>query len=127
MKRLPVVRHLTANRARAKYRACRHPTERTRWHALRLLLRTDGARTPAPPTPARPTRRPAGGGKELPTPGEAAAAGEPGPASRGVGRGRGPARAQADRPPGLVVPGPPAAVVRADPVRVAVRVRLRPA
>jgi transposase len=47
MRRLPVVRHLTANQARAKYRACRHPVEKTRWHALWLLLRTDRVRTPA--------------------------------------------------------------------------------
>src|SRR5262245_44000300 len=47
MKRLPVVRHLTANQARAKYRACRHPVENVRWHALWLLLRTDEPRTPA--------------------------------------------------------------------------------
>jgi transposase len=47
MKRLPVERHLTANGARAKYRACRHPIEKTRWHAIWLLLRTDPVRTPA--------------------------------------------------------------------------------
>jgi transposase len=47
MKRLPVVRHLTANQARAKYRACRHPIEKTRWHAIWLLLRTDEPRPPA--------------------------------------------------------------------------------
>ena len=47
MKRLPVVRHLRSNQARAKYRACRHPIEKTRWHALWLLLRTDPVRTPA--------------------------------------------------------------------------------
>lgn len=47
MKRLPVERHLAANQARAKYRACRHPIEKTRWHAIWLLLRTDGPRTPA--------------------------------------------------------------------------------
>src|SRR5436309_684822 len=47
MKRLPVVRHLTANRARAKYRACRHPVEKVRWHAVWLLLRADESRTPA--------------------------------------------------------------------------------
>jgi transposase len=47
MKRLPVVRHLTANQARAKYRACRHPVEKTRWHAVWLLLQTDEPRTPA--------------------------------------------------------------------------------
>jgi transposase len=47
MHRLPVVRHLTAPQARAKYRACRHPVEKVRWHALWLLLRTDEPRTPA--------------------------------------------------------------------------------
>src|SRR5262245_27170573 len=47
MKRLPVERHLTANQARAKYRACRHPVEKTRWHAVWLLLRADEPRTPA--------------------------------------------------------------------------------
>lgn len=47
MRRLPVERHLTANQARARYRACRHPVEKTRWHAIWLLLRTDQPRTPA--------------------------------------------------------------------------------
>jgi transposase len=47
MQRLPVVRHLTANQARAKYRACRHPVEKVRWHAVWLLLRIDEPRTPA--------------------------------------------------------------------------------
>lgn len=47
MQRLPVVRHRTANQARAKYRACRHPIEKVRWHALRPLLRADDPRTPA--------------------------------------------------------------------------------
>jgi transposase len=47
MQRLPVVRHATANQARAKYRACRHPIEKVRWHALWLLLRADRPRTPA--------------------------------------------------------------------------------
>jgi transposase len=47
MKRLPVERHLTANQARAKYRACRHPVEKTRWHAIWLLLRADEPRPPA--------------------------------------------------------------------------------
>src|SRR4051794_11238380 len=47
MKRLPVVRHLSADRAEAEYRACRHPVEKTRWHAIWLLLRTDPVRTPA--------------------------------------------------------------------------------
>jgi transposase len=47
MKRLPVERHLTADPARDRYRACRHPIEKTRWHAVWLLLRTDEPRTPA--------------------------------------------------------------------------------
>jgi transposase len=47
MQRLPVVRHRTANHARAKYRACRHPVEKVRWHAIWLLLRADEPRTPA--------------------------------------------------------------------------------
>src|SRR5262245_6652399 len=47
MQRLPVVRHATANQARAKYRACRRPIEKTRWHAVWLLLRADQPRTPA--------------------------------------------------------------------------------
>jgi transposase len=47
MKRLPVVRHLSAERAEAQYRACGHPIEKTRWHALWLLLRTDPVRSPA--------------------------------------------------------------------------------
>jgi len=47
MKRLPVVRHLSAEEAGAEYRACRHPIEKTRWHAIWLLLRTDAPRTPA--------------------------------------------------------------------------------
>jgi transposase len=47
MRRLPVVRHRTARQAWAKYRSCRHPVEKTRWHAIWLLLRTDEPRTPA--------------------------------------------------------------------------------
>jgi transposase len=47
MKRLPVEAHLTANQVEAEYRACRHPIEKTRWHAIWLLLRTDPIRTPA--------------------------------------------------------------------------------
>src|SRR5262245_58267331 len=47
MQRLPVERHLTADQARAQYRACRHPIEKLRWHAVWLLLRTDEPRTPA--------------------------------------------------------------------------------
>ena len=44
---LPFVRHRTVNQLRAKYRACRHPVEKVRWHALWLLARTDEPRTPA--------------------------------------------------------------------------------
>jgi transposase len=47
MRRLPVERHVTADQARARYRACRHPVEKTRWHAIWLLLRPDRRRTPA--------------------------------------------------------------------------------
>jgi transposase len=45
--RIPFVRHRTANQIRAKYRACRHPVEKARWHAVWLLARTDEPRTPA--------------------------------------------------------------------------------
>jgi transposase len=44
---LPFVRHRTVNQLRSKYRACRHPVEKVRWHALWLLARTDEPRTPA--------------------------------------------------------------------------------
>lgn len=47
MKRLPVLRHRTARQAWTKYRACRCPVAKVRWHALWLLLRTDEPRTPA--------------------------------------------------------------------------------
>ena len=47
MHRLPVVRHRTARHAWAKYRSCRHPVEKARWHLVWLLLRTDEPRTPA--------------------------------------------------------------------------------
>ena len=47
MRRLPVIRHRTPWQAWAKYRACRHPVEKTRWHLVWLLLRTDEPRTPA--------------------------------------------------------------------------------
>ena len=47
MARIPFVRHRTANQLRAKYRACRHPVEKVRWHAVWLLARTDERRTPA--------------------------------------------------------------------------------
>jgi len=44
---LPFVRHRTAKQIRAKYRSCRHPIEKVRWHAIWLLSRTDEPRTPA--------------------------------------------------------------------------------
>ena len=47
MHRLPVLRHRTARQAWAKYRSCRHPAEKTHWHLIWLLLRTDEPRTPA--------------------------------------------------------------------------------
>jgi transposase len=47
MQRLPIIRHRTARQAWAKYRACRHPVEKTRWHLVWLLLRADEPRTPA--------------------------------------------------------------------------------
>ena len=47
MNRIPFVRHKTVNQILAKYRASRHPIERTRWHAIWLLARTDEPRTPA--------------------------------------------------------------------------------
>ena len=47
MPRLPFVRHLTERQILRKYRACRHPVEKTRWHAVWLLARTDEDRTPA--------------------------------------------------------------------------------
>ena len=47
MARLPFVRHLTERQILRRYRACRHPVEKTRWHAIWLLARTDEDRTPA--------------------------------------------------------------------------------
>lgn len=47
MTRIPFVRHRTANQLRQKYRACRHPVEKVRWHAVWLLARIDEPRTPA--------------------------------------------------------------------------------
>ena len=47
MNRIPFVRHKSVNQIRAAYRACRHPVEKTRWHALWLLARTDEPRSPA--------------------------------------------------------------------------------
>jgi transposase len=45
--RIPFVRHRTANQILRKYRACRHPVEKVRWHAVWLLARTDEPRSPA--------------------------------------------------------------------------------
>ena len=42
-----MIRHRTPRQAWAKYRACRHPVEKTRWHLIWLLLQTDELRTPA--------------------------------------------------------------------------------
>lgn len=42
---LSFIRHRTQHQIRAKYRACRHPIEKTRWHAIWLLSRTDQHRT----------------------------------------------------------------------------------
>lgn len=47
MKRIPFVRHRTVNQIFRKYRACRHPVEKVRWHAIWLLARADQPRTPA--------------------------------------------------------------------------------
>ena len=47
MARIPFARHRTVNQIRQTYRACRHPIEKVRWHALWLLARTDEPRTPA--------------------------------------------------------------------------------
>ena len=47
MARIPFVRHLPVRKVRYKYRACRHPVEKVRWHALWLLARTDDPRSPA--------------------------------------------------------------------------------
>lgn len=47
MARIPFVRHRTVNQIVNKYRACRHPVEKVRWHAIWLLARTDEVRTPA--------------------------------------------------------------------------------
>jgi transposase len=44
--RIPFVRHLPVGKLRYKYRACRHPVEKVRWHAVWLLARTDEPRTP---------------------------------------------------------------------------------
>src|SRR4051812_4877795 len=47
MARIPFVRHRTVNQIVNKFRACRHPVEKARWHAVWLLARTDHPRTPA--------------------------------------------------------------------------------
>jgi len=47
MGRIAFVRHRTVNQILNKYRACRHPIEKVRWHAVWLLARTDEPRTPA--------------------------------------------------------------------------------
>jgi hypothetical protein len=47
VKRIPFVRHRTATQTLAKSRACRHPVEKVRWHAVWLLARTDEPRPPA--------------------------------------------------------------------------------
>ncbi|MBX9579022.1 MAG: helix-turn-helix domain-containing protein [Gemmataceae bacterium] len=47
MRRLPFVRHLPVGKLRYKYRTCRHPVEKPRWHALWLLARVDAPRNPS--------------------------------------------------------------------------------
>lgn len=47
MRRLPFVRHLPVSDLRYKYRSCRHPAEKPRWHAVWLLARADVPRSPA--------------------------------------------------------------------------------
>jgi hypothetical protein len=47
MRRLPLARHLPVGKLRHNYRACRHPVEKPRWHALWLPARADVPRTPA--------------------------------------------------------------------------------
>lgn len=47
MARIPFVRHRSVNQIWNKYRACREGVEKTRWHAVWLLARTDTPRTPA--------------------------------------------------------------------------------
>ncbi len=46
MRRLPVIHHRTAKQVRAAFRACRVGVEKTRWHVIWLLLRTDVPRIP---------------------------------------------------------------------------------
>lgn len=68
MARIPFVRHRSADQIRSTYRACRHPVETVRWHAVWLPARTDHPRTPArvaavvglsgvPRSAGRPARR----------------------------------------------------------------------
>ncbi len=47
MARIPFARHPTVNQIANKFRACRRPVEKARWHAVWLLARTDVPRTPA--------------------------------------------------------------------------------
>ena len=47
MGRIAFVRHLSVSQLRHRYVSCRHPVEKPRWHALWLLARADGPRTPA--------------------------------------------------------------------------------
>lgn len=47
MGRIVFVRHRTVNQIVHKYRSCRHPIEKVRWHAIWLLARTDVVRPPA--------------------------------------------------------------------------------
>ena len=47
MARIPFVRHRTVHQIANKFRSCRHPVEKARWHAIWLLARTDRDRTPA--------------------------------------------------------------------------------
>jgi transposase len=42
-----LVRHRTVKQIRAKYRGCRHPIEKVRWHAIWPLSRAEEPRTPA--------------------------------------------------------------------------------
>ena len=47
MARVPFTRHLPVAKLRYRCVSCRHPVEKPRRHALRLLARTDHPRTPA--------------------------------------------------------------------------------
>src|SRR5262249_33147621 len=79
---------------------------------------------PDPVTRKRPTRRPRSGGKKLSRAAEAIASGPSEEVGGTVGPGRGPVGTQADRPAGLGVEGPTSPVVRSDPIRVALSVRV---